>query len=524
MSAAALPAYSPPERFWKGLAERRAEHGFLICFDEVVTGIGRVGSWLAAHQLPIEPDIVTVGKGLGAGYAPLGAVVCRQHVYDAIDQGSREFDLGHTWDGAPLPMAVGLAVLDAGRARPGRAGPRPGPGLRDELAAALEGSEIVREVRGRGFLLGVELVDPRDGTSFLPVELDAAALVDDTAFEHGLLVTSTHPQADGFAGDQTLLAPAYVEHGRGARRDGRSLRGDDRGRRARDQGQPVGLAGRPGASMSEEFVLLGIPDMNGSIRGKALRPDAFESALRHGTVMTDLILGLDPVDTPIADYERFGIRTGAADLIVHPDPDTIRDLSWRPGWRVCLATPSWPDGSPCDFASREVFRTAVEDVADLGYEVMSAIEYEIRLWDPEGNPLSSGISYSVVEIGRYERFLDELVPALEGLGVRLSAVHTEAGPGLLELNLEPRRGLAAADDAALVKFGVKQVAASMGLRASFLAKTVPGEEGSSGHVHLSRWRARRTRSPLPARRTRLPRCSLRRSPACSSTCRPPRCC
>jgi adenosylmethionine-8-amino-7-oxononanoate aminotransferase len=85
-----------------------------------------------------------------------------------------------------------------------------GPGLRDELEAALEGSEIVREVRGRGFLLGVELVDPRDGESFLPDELDAASLVDDTALDLGLLVTSTHPQADGFAGDQTLLAPAYV--------------------------------------------------------------------------------------------------------------------------------------------------------------------------------------------------------------------------------------------------------------------------------------------------------------------------
>ncbi len=88
---------------------------------------------------------------------------------------------------------------------------------------------------------------------------------------------------------------------------------------------------------------------------------------------------------------------------------------------------------------------------------------------------------------RYQRFLDELVPALEGLGVELAAVHTEAGPGLLELNLGARRGLRAADDAALVKFGVKGVAASMGLRASFLAKTVPGEEGSSGHVHLSCW-------------------------------------
>ena len=56
----------------------------------------------------------------------------------------------------------------------------------------------------------MELVDPRDGTSFLPQELDVASLVDDSAWEHGLLVTSTHPQADGYAGDQVLLAPAYT--------------------------------------------------------------------------------------------------------------------------------------------------------------------------------------------------------------------------------------------------------------------------------------------------------------------------
>jgi adenosylmethionine-8-amino-7-oxononanoate aminotransferase len=211
VSAAALPGYSPPERFWQGLAERREEHGFLICLDEVVTGIGRTGTWLAAHQLPIEPDIVAVGKGLGAGHAPLGAVLCGQHVYDAIDRGSREFDLGHTWDGTPLTSTVGLAVLDliAERGLIERVRER-GPELLKELGAAVSGSDIVREVRGRGFLLGVELVDPRDGTSFLPDELDAASLVDDVAFEHGLLVTSTHPQADGYAGDQVLLAPAYT--------------------------------------------------------------------------------------------------------------------------------------------------------------------------------------------------------------------------------------------------------------------------------------------------------------------------
>jgi len=211
VSAAALPGYSPPGRFWEGLEERAERYGFLICFDEIVSGMGRVGSWLAAHELPIEPDIVTIGKGLGAGYAPLAAVLCRQHVFDAIAQGSREFDLGHTWDGAPLPCAVGLAVLDflvehrlVDRVR------ERGPRLLEELRAALKGSPIVGEIRGHGFLLGVELVDPRDGRSFLPDELDAASLVDDIAFGLGLLVSSSHSTPDGYAGDEILLAPAYT--------------------------------------------------------------------------------------------------------------------------------------------------------------------------------------------------------------------------------------------------------------------------------------------------------------------------
>jgi len=236
-----------------------------------------------------------------------------------------------------------------------------------------------------------------------------------------------------------------------------------------------------------EFVLLGYPDVNGSIRGKALRPDAFDAAVERGTVMTDLLLAIDPVDAPITDFDRFGIRTGAADLVVRPDTSTLHELSWRPGWKVCLATPRWPDGSPCELATREAYRGVLDRIGGDGFEVMAALEYEVRLWDSDGSPLSTGISYSVVEVGRYLAFVDRLVPALEGLGVELTAVHTEAGPGLLELNLGARRGLQAADDAALVKFAVKDVAASMGLRASFLAKTNPGEEGSSGHVHMSFW-------------------------------------
>jgi adenosylmethionine-8-amino-7-oxononanoate aminotransferase len=211
VSAAALPAYSPPDRFWRGLAERRERHGFLICFDEVVTGFGRTGTWFAGDQLPVEPDIVTFGKTLGGGYAPLAGILCRDHVYDAVAAGSQNFEHGHTWDGAPQFCAVGLAVLDelVGQRLIERVAER-GPRLREELSDAIADFDIVREVRGRGFLLGVELVDPRDGESLLPTEVNAAALVDTTALAHDLLVTSSHSTPDGYTGDQTLLAPAYT--------------------------------------------------------------------------------------------------------------------------------------------------------------------------------------------------------------------------------------------------------------------------------------------------------------------------
>jgi glutamine synthetase len=236
-----------------------------------------------------------------------------------------------------------------------------------------------------------------------------------------------------------------------------------------------------------EFVLLGFPDMNGSLRGKAMRPEAFESALRHGAAMTDLLLGLDPVDMPIADYERFGIRSGAADLIVHPDAGTLHALTWRPKWRICLGTPSWPDGSKCELASREVLRGAIDQMKQVGYDVLAALEYEIRIRDANG-PVSTGISYSLLDVSAVDAFLNALRPGLEGLGVELNAAHTEAAPGLLELNLAARPAMQAADDATFTKFAVKGVAAKMGLRASFLAKTTPGEEGSSGHLHMSCWR------------------------------------
>jgi adenosylmethionine-8-amino-7-oxononanoate aminotransferase len=211
ISAAALPAYTPPRLFWEGLAERRERYGFLVCFDEVVTGVGRTGRWFAGAGTACMPDIIATAKGLGAGYTAIGAVLCREHVYDAVARGSRRFSLGHTWDGTPLACAVGLAVLEALRREDmiERVRTR-GQMLRDELAGALADIPMVREVRGHGYLLGVSYMDPRDGESFLPPSLRVGGRIDDVAFERGLITLSTQPTRDGYAGDQTMFAPAFT--------------------------------------------------------------------------------------------------------------------------------------------------------------------------------------------------------------------------------------------------------------------------------------------------------------------------
>ncbi|MDQ4107229.1 MAG: aminotransferase class III-fold pyridoxal phosphate-dependent enzyme [Actinomycetota bacterium] len=211
ISGAALPAYTPPRRFWEGLAERRDRHGFLVCFDEVVTGVGRTGEWFAGATTACAPDIIATAKGLGAGYAAIGGVLVREHVYEAFARGSGRFTLGHTWDGAPLACAVGLAVLEAVRSEGliQRVRHR-GAKLREELADALSGIPLVREVRGHGYLLGVSFVDPRDGESFLPRDLRVGGRIDAAAFDRGLIVLSTQPTRDGYAGDQTLFAPAFT--------------------------------------------------------------------------------------------------------------------------------------------------------------------------------------------------------------------------------------------------------------------------------------------------------------------------
>lgn len=237
------------------------------------------------------------------------------------------------------------------------------------------------------------------------------------------------------------------------------------------------------------FVSVATPDVHGSLRGKTYARRDFDAARRRGSVrMTDVIYLVDAVDTPIVP-PPFGVSETTHDLAMRLEPDTLCTLPWRQGRGLCLATPLWLSGEECELGPRVVLARVLERLGAAGLVVRAAFEYEVRLRDAAtGSAVTESLSYSVTELARLDRLLDELQSACDALGIGLSAAHTEAGSGLIELNLEARDGVRAADEAILVRTALRELSGRQGLKVSFLAKTETHEEGSGGHLHLSVWR------------------------------------
>jgi glutamine synthetase len=235
------------------------------------------------------------------------------------------------------------------------------------------------------------------------------------------------------------------------------------------------------------FVLLGMTDIHGGLRGKALTRAEFQAAAERGWApLGDLFLALDPVDVAI-DYPGIGLASGSPDLHLRPELATLRALHLRPGWGICIGELLWRDGTPCDLYSRTVLRRSLERAAAAGFTVRAALEYEVRVWDAHGVPMSNGIQYSLADTAGVFGLIEEVQRMCESLDLDLRVAHTEGGNGLLEFNIAYRDGLRAADEATLFKTCFKQLARSLGYRVSFMAKPIAGEEGSSGHLHLSLW-------------------------------------
>ena len=204
-AVAAVPGY------YKRIREICDANDVLLIFDEVMCGMGRTGSLFACEQEGVTPDIVTIAKGLGAGYQPIGAMMCSQKIYETIANGTGFFQHGHTYLGHPTACAAGVAVLKklTGRGLVGTCATQ-GEKLQAALVARFGQHPHVGDIRGRGLFRAIELVSDRETKATFDPKLRVHARLKKAAFEAGLICYPMGGTIDGVHGDHVLLAPPFI--------------------------------------------------------------------------------------------------------------------------------------------------------------------------------------------------------------------------------------------------------------------------------------------------------------------------
>jgi len=208
---AAGGATPPPPTYAQRLREICSRHGVLLIADEVMCGSGRTGTWRALQQDGVVPDIMAVAKGLAGGYLPLGATVYSHAIASVLEAADGGPLTGHTFSAHTAACAAGVAVQtlierDGLLERVRTAGAE----FQGALRAALARYDAVGDVRGRGFLVGVELVADRATRAPFAAERALAETIGQCAFEDGLICYATGGNVDGIEGDTILLAPPFI--------------------------------------------------------------------------------------------------------------------------------------------------------------------------------------------------------------------------------------------------------------------------------------------------------------------------
>ncbi len=206
-----LPGVMPPVEYYAIIRAICDKYNVLFIADEVLMGLGRTGRNFGIDHWQTVPDMITVGKGLAAGYAPLSAVVVRTKVSEAINSGSGRHSQGFTYSGNPLSCTAGLAVLKYLEANDlVKRAAELGDYLRRRLEE-LKDIDIVGDVRGRGLFMGIEFVVQRETREPYPAEARLTERIVGAAFDMGLVLIGGFPGcADGVRGDQLQISPAFV--------------------------------------------------------------------------------------------------------------------------------------------------------------------------------------------------------------------------------------------------------------------------------------------------------------------------
>ncbi|MEX5562293.1 aspartate aminotransferase family protein [Pseudophaeobacter sp. 1A16562] len=210
-TSGAVPAV---EGYFKRIREICDKYGVLLILDEVMCGMGRTGHLFACDADGVVPDILCIAKGLGAGYQPIGAMLCSRQIHEAIEGGSGFFQHGHTYIGHPVATAAGLAVVSQMLERDlvtrcAAMGDR----LQSALQERFGQHPNVGDIRGRGLFRGIELVRDRDSKTPFDPSLGLAGKIKKAAFEAGLICYPMSGTRDGRNGDHILLAPPFIISG-----------------------------------------------------------------------------------------------------------------------------------------------------------------------------------------------------------------------------------------------------------------------------------------------------------------------
>ncbi|MBE9539857.1 MAG: aspartate aminotransferase family protein [Proteobacteria bacterium] len=204
-------ALVPAPGYFKRIREICDRHGILLILDEVMCGMGRTGSLFTCEQEGVRPDIIAIAKGLGAGYQPIGAMLCSGDVFAAIRDGSGFFQHGHTFMGHSTACAAALAVQQAIEDEGLLANVRAmGTKLDRALHHCFDKHPNIGDIRGRGLLIGIEIVADRASKAPLDPALKIHEAIKRHAMTQGLMCYPSGGTIDGKRGNHILLAPPFI--------------------------------------------------------------------------------------------------------------------------------------------------------------------------------------------------------------------------------------------------------------------------------------------------------------------------
>ncbi|MGM0835081.1 MAG: aspartate aminotransferase family protein [Bacillota bacterium] len=205
---AAAGAVTPPDGYYQKIEELCKKYDILFIADEVMTGIGRTGTMFAVEHWGVTPDIICIGKGMSAGYSPIAATLVSHSIIETILKGSKIIMSGHTYSANPQSAAVALAVLEYIEKEELVENARVmGIYLRQQLEVLQKKYPIIGDVRGKGLLLGLEIV--ADHTTKYPFYQEKAVTnkLIDKALKNGLLIYPASAGTEGIGGDAVIIAP-----------------------------------------------------------------------------------------------------------------------------------------------------------------------------------------------------------------------------------------------------------------------------------------------------------------------------